>query len=397
MVLAAWPQKRKLVRVGRRQRKSRCKRCRWTGQLVCSRPPALPPHLQMQRLITLRRGVLALAVLASFATMPAVAPAGRGDLGSRERALEQSVGQDTGQIGVYQGRLRDLRSRLNSIQSSLAIQRALLARSEAELAPARARLRSLRAELVRDRKMLAAELVAQYESPPPDLVDVVLESRGFSDLLERIDQMRRIARHNANVVKGVAATERQVHAETVRLTEAVVRRRRVTAAVAVEQDQVESLRLALLERERATARDRARKQAELEQVKHRLALLQARAAARQRASYAGGEVVGGPAPDNGQYGFFPAPGTNYSVGEEPEIAARLDRLGKALHLHLVGISGYRTPQHSVEVGGFADDPHTRGQASDTLGVEGVPEQILLRFGLTRPFPGPAEADHVQLS
>jgi Peptidase M15 len=101
--------------------------------------------------------------------------------------------------------------------------------------------------------------------------------------------------------------------------------------------------------------------------------------------------------DGGLYGFFPAPGTNYAVGEEPEIAARLDRLGKALHLHLIGISGYRTPQHSVEVGGFANDPHTRGEASDTPGVEGVPEATLLQFGLTRPFPGPAEADHIQLS
>jgi uncharacterized protein YcbK (DUF882 family) len=71
-------------------------------------------------------------------------------------------------------------------------------------------------------------------------------------------------------------------------------------------------------------------------------------------------------------------------------------MGKALHLHLIGISGYRTPQHSVEVGGFADDPHTRGEASDTPGVEGVPEATLKQFGLTRPFGGAAEADHIQL-
>ena len=102
-------------------------------------------------------------------------------------------------------------------------------------------------------------------------------------------------------------------------------------------------------------------------------------------------------PGGGSYGFFPAPGTNYSVGNEPIIAARLDRLGKALHLHLIGISGYRTPQHSVEVGGFANDPHTRGEASDTPGVEGVPEATLSRFGLTRPFGGAAEADHIQLA
>lgn len=109
-------------------------------------------------------------------------------------------------------------------------------------------------------------------------------------------------------------------------------------------------------------------------------------------------ATGGFVAHGGQYGFFPAPGTNYSVGSEPEIAARLDALGKAKQLNLTGISGYRTPGHSVEVGGAADDPHTCGAASDTPGVEGVPEATLEQFGLTRPFPGdPAEADHIQLA
>lgn len=97
------------------------------------------------------------------------------------------------------------------------------------------------------------------------------------------------------------------------------------------------------------------------------------------------------------YGFFPAPGTNYTVGDEPELARRLNTMAKSLHLHLIGISGYRSPAHSVAVGGFTDDPHTKGEASDTPGVEGVPESTLNQFGLTRPFPGAAEADHIQLS
>lgn len=96
------------------------------------------------------------------------------------------------------------------------------------------------------------------------------------------------------------------------------------------------------------------------------------------------------------YGFFPAPGTDYGSGDEPAIAERLAKLGKALRLHLIGISGARTPAHSVAVGGFADDPHTRGQASDTPGVERVPESTLERYGLTRPFGGAGEADHIQL-
>lgn len=95
-------------------------------------------------------------------------------------------------------------------------------------------------------------------------------------------------------------------------------------------------------------------------------------------------------------GFFPAPGTNYSVGDEPTIAQRLNALANGEGLHLIGLSGYRTPKHSLEVGGFANDPHTRGAASDTPGIQGVSEATLEQYGLTRPLPGAAEADHIQL-
>lgn len=352
----------------------------------------------MKRHLGSCRGALPVAALIAAVCLLAGAPTSSGDLSSRARSLKRGIGADTSQVETYQGRIRDLEGRLAEIESSLRIQRSLLVRIEGELAVARGRLSFLRGKLARERHRLADQLVAQYESPTPNLVSVVLEAHGFRDLLERVDQIKAIARQNAEVVAEVAQAKSQVHAQTVRLADDQAHQRRVIAAVAVERDQVENLRLTVLQHERVTARDRARKQAELRQVEHQIGILQARAAAAQRASFAAHDVpTGGAGSDGGLYGFFPAPGTNYSVGEEPEIAARLDRLGKALHLHLIGISGYRSPQHSVEVGGFADDPHTKGEASDTPGVEGVPEQTLLQFGLTRPFPGPAEADHIQLA
>src|SRR5581483_10173646 len=202
-----------------------------------------------------------------------------------------------------------------------------------------------------------------------------------------------IARRNAEALKLVAKIKKQVSSQAAQLADDEARQQRVTAAVLVERDQVAAVQLAVLRQEQVAAGDRARKQAELTKVQHQLAILQARAAAAQRAAFGipappgAGYTGGGFVPHGGPYGFFPAAGTNYSVGQEPEIAARLDALGKALHLHLIGLSGYRTPQHSVEVGGFADDPHTRGEASDTPGIEGVPESTLLHFGLTRPFSG----------
>lgn len=334
---------------------------------------------------------MALAVIAGLSA----APASRGDLQSRADLLQQSIAADTGQINGYEGKLRDLQSRLTGLESSLAIQRALLLRIQEQLTAARSRLVQLRDELVRDRKLLAAQLVSQYESPSPDVVTVVIESHGFTDLLERVSQMRSIATHNASVMRRVATDRAQVQTEAASLASAQTRQQRVTAAVLVERDQVASLKLSVLEREGTVLNDRAVKQAQLRTARHQLAVLAARALAAQRASFVA--PTGGVSAGGGEYGFFPAPGTNYSVGAEPEIAARLDRLGKALGLHLIGLSGYRTPQHSVEVGGFADDPHTHGEASDTPGIEGVPESTLLKFGLTRPFAGPAEADHIQLA
>jgi hypothetical protein len=94
--------------------------------------------------------------------------------------------------------------------------------------------------------------------------------------------------------------------------------------------------------------------------------------------------------------LFRATGKDYSRGDEPEIAARLDALGKALHLHLVGISGYLTPERPVAVGGFANDPHPR-RGVRHISVEQLSESVLRKYGLTRPFPGAAQADHIQLA
>ena len=107
-------------------------------------------------------------------------------------------------------------------------------------------------------------------------------------------------------------------------------------------------------------------------------------------------------------GFVADPGTNQAQGQLPVLTARLDQLAKALGVVIYGISGYRTPAHSVAVGGFANDPHTRGEAED-IGVNSllrssaaqITEARLAQYGLYRPFdpsdnPGNTEVNHVQL-
>lgn len=102
-------------------------------------------------------------------------------------------------------------------------------------------------------------------------------------------------------------------------------------------------------------------------------------------------------------GFRPGAGTDFTSGDEPEIARRLDQLAKRLGVVIYGISGARTPAHSVAVGGFANDPHTKAQAAD-IGVGGMlrasaaqlTDAQLASVGLVRPFAGATEINHVQL-
>jgi peptidoglycan hydrolase CwlO-like protein len=323
---------------------------------------------------------------------------------AREGELSAGIGADTHRIEGFQGNIEDLRTRLSALESSLAVERSVLASLRSQLSAARTRLSSLQVQLGRDRQVLVAQVIASYETPPPNIVTVVMQAHGFADLIERVEDLSAISRENASATVHVAEEQRAVTVQASRLTRLEATHAHETSAVLVQRDEVSQLHLALVDRQLEYVRARDRKSSELgglqahkQSLEHELSKLATSELAARGVAFAYTGPVGEfTATPQGEYGFFQAPGTDYSVGEETTLVAHLNALGIALHLHLIGISGYRSPEHSVEVGGFANDPHTRGEASDTPGVEGVPQATLARFGLIRPFPGAAEADHIQL-
>jgi peptidoglycan hydrolase CwlO-like protein len=355
--------------------------------------------------------------VAAIGAVALLAGSSSADLSSRYKAHQQQANQlrsairnDSTRIRGFQGRVGDLEQRLHQLQTSIAVQERQLSGVRYQLGAARIRLTRLQAQYNRGRKVLAAQLVAEYESPPPNLMNVVVDAQGFNDLLNRLNNMRAVERQNAQTVALVNNTRKAVTAQAQRLTQIEGKLQRAVTTVLVERDNVAQIRLGIVNQEFAVLRSRGRRFSQLLSLRrtltHEAKVLDARAAAAAaRAAHVSGGVVAAPGScantpfvaHGGAYGFFPASGTNYSVNQEPILAARLDQLGRALQLHLIGISGYRSPAHSVEVGGFANDPHTQGIASDTPGVEGVPESTLLKFCLTRPFPGAHEADHIQES
>ncbi|HEY1509372.1 MAG TPA: hypothetical protein VGF93_10245 [Solirubrobacteraceae bacterium] len=365
--------------------------------------------------------MVAVAAFAALVLVSLITSASRADLSSsyqagkrRANQLRSQIHAQSNRIQQYQGSVSTLEERLTAIQHSITIQEQQLSDVRFQLGTARTHLTKLEASYARGRRILASELVAEYESPPPTLMNVVVNARGFDDLLNQLSDLRAVERRNTETVRQVNDARIAVTAQAKRLTAIEGRQQRAITTVLVERDNVAQLRLSIVGREFAVLRERGQTASQLISLRktltHQEAVLNARAAAAAALSAgpsggASGGAVAAPGgcanspfvAHGGSFGFFQAGGTNYSVGEEPIIAARLDQLGRALQLHLIGISGYRSPAHSLEVGGFADDPHTKGDASDTPGVEGVPEATLQKFCLTRPFGGAAEADHIQLS
>ncbi|MEV4420624.1 hypothetical protein AB0L40_11720 [Patulibacter sp. NPDC049589] len=315
----------------------------------------------------------------------------------REQGTRQGLHADRARLKQVTARVQELEAQLAPLDSDLQRDAARLDEIQTELRQTRSSLVKLRAETVRDRRVLASQLVAQYEDPRPGLAEVVLDARGYSDLLSRVGQLKQVAERNAQVTVTVKKAKDAADRAEKHLAELSESEAATVATERTRRDAVAHVRLEVVQQQASIERSRDRHSAKLSALGRKEDALRKQLVKAQRAAAkaAGVPLSGGTSPQGG-YGFFPAAGTNYGVHDEPELATRLAKMANELHLHLIGLSGYRTPQHSVEVGGFANDPHTRGEASDTPGLEGVPEATLNAYGLTRPFAGAAEADHVQL-
>jgi hypothetical protein len=218
----------------------------------------------------LGRRRIAAAVGAAVAVVAVGASTSRGDLAGRyaehqhqASQLRSAIDDDTTAIHSYEGSISALQARLSIVQGRLDVDERLLVQVRAELTRARERAAELKVRYARDRRLLAQQLVANYETPPPSLMDVILTSRGFQNLLEKVNALRAIARTNARVIRLVREARIAVTAEARRLGALELRRARSAAAVLGERNRIVQLRLSIVDRELASAHDRANKQRQL--------------------------------------------------------------------------------------------------------------------------------------
>ena len=246
--------------------------------------------------MSLRRLVL-ICVLTACAAAGAVVlgtavPAGA-DLSSRidanvdrAEALRAAVAAEAARIRESSRGLARAQRRLARLQAQSAAQQAELERVKAEFTRARDRLTRL-VNLQRDAtKALEENLQAAYRNGKPDIVSVIVSAKGFTDLLEKAEFLKRIAERNARIMD-VARTSRAAVTRQAKRLSAMQRREQALAnRLARRRDAAHAVETALLrERERRLARSNF-KRAELRSVQSRLAALRERLARTARAGIA---------------------------------------------------------------------------------------------------------------
>jgi murein DD-endopeptidase MepM/ murein hydrolase activator NlpD len=190
----------------------------------------------------------------------------------RAHVLTSDISALTQRIDGLQHTVSTLQRRQDRIQSQLDVKRAQLVRTQTQLRTVRARLAQLRARLAHARVVLARRLVELYKDGQPDIVSVVLSSKGFAQLLENSAYLRRIGTQDREIIIAVRDAKAQAASAVKRLatlearqqaiTTAIYQRRnavmQVKAAVQTRQDRIDAARgakRALLHRVNAQAQD----------------------------------------------------------------------------------------------------------------------------------------------
>jgi peptidoglycan hydrolase CwlO-like protein len=225
---------------------------------------------------------------------------------SAASALSAQIARDSTQIHSTTQGLATADQRLTGLEGQLNTREDQLRDVQSSLLKARNHLVDLENWLERATHVLAANLVAAYENGQPNLMSVVLESHGFSNLLEQVSFLHRIGVQDAQIVSSTRAARNAVARQAGLLATLEQRDRILANQVITQRNQVAALQAALLREQISELGARSSDSAKLHDLNAHLSALEAKAAAEAaRAARTGNADVGGIAVDTG--GMVQAP------------------------------------------------------------------------------------------
>ncbi|MGK2877671.1 MAG: coiled-coil domain-containing protein [Solirubrobacterales bacterium] len=133
-------------------------------------------------------------------------------------------------------RIRKLQGKQDVAQADLERKAARERELQAQLDDAKAKLARLKKRLAYAQKILSERLVTVYKQGEPDIVTVVLESKGFREMVERATYLRRIAEQDQHTINKVTQLKKTTKTQSVKLAGLEQRQERLVAEVTDERD-----------------------------------------------------------------------------------------------------------------------------------------------------------------
>ena len=171
---------------------------------------------------------------------------------SQEGVLSTTIQRYSDQIDTLAGQVATLRNREAAVQADLDA-------AAVELRQDKRRLTELRVRLAHSLKVLRLRLVGIYRSSAPDVLSVILDSKGFDDLISRYQYLRNIEDQDSKIVGRVRDLRDEAHATVERV-------RALRNELAAKRDELARTRAELESREAALNAARGRKRDALAQV-----------------------------------------------------------------------------------------------------------------------------------
>jgi peptidoglycan hydrolase CwlO-like protein len=222
------------------------------------------------RLLALASILAAAAVAAAIAGTPSRA-ASISQLNSqlsheraRQQSLAGSVGRLSALIGALDRQITLVESREAAVQADLDRDRAALLRTRGQVEREQQLIVLLKGRLARARMILSRQLVSSYEGQTPDLVSVVLEAHGFSDLLNQLDFLRRAEQQQQALITATRQAKLEADAAEHRLARLEATEQQQTEETQTRVDALAGMNELLHSKQAALASARAAQQAELE-------------------------------------------------------------------------------------------------------------------------------------
>ncbi|HEY5198467.1 MAG TPA: transglycosylase family protein [Solirubrobacteraceae bacterium] len=180
-----------------------------------------------------------------------------------ERKLAASVSGLSTLIDRLSGQVVVIERHRAAVESELSSDQVTLAGVQSKLTAERALRVRLIARLGRAMRILDAQLVATYETDPPDVISVVLKAHGFADMLDQLTFLRDAKQRQQDVIAATRRAKATAVAATRKLASLESHDQAVTEVVAAQARAVTGISVLLESRQATLETARSARLAEL--------------------------------------------------------------------------------------------------------------------------------------